>query len=99
VIAAFGACGVRVDFDITCIDHQPFNAGRRSIVPAAFPTFLCHAGDRSADGYFSVALLRREITPGSPCAENPETRIDELSVIADAPSPCAGATREAGFEQ
>jgi hypothetical protein len=49
VIAAFGACGVRVDFDITCIDHQPFNAGRRSIVPAAFPTFLCHAGDRSND--------------------------------------------------
>jgi hypothetical protein len=91
---------MRVDFDITCIDHQ-------SVViriddqyfQQFFPRSFVPPATKPTVSVFPVALLRREIPLRRTCAKNPETRIDELSVIAGAPSPCVGATREAGFEQ
>ena len=82
MIAALGACRVRMHFTMTGVDHQPFVI---RLVDQTLKKFLPDAriapSDKAAMRIAPSAIFRRQVAPGRTGPQNPEHRIDKQAVV------------------
>jgi hypothetical protein len=83
-----------MNLGMACVNHQPLVVG---IIDDAFqdcfPDTLLNPTPKPLGNTVPVSVIRRQITPRSTCAENPEDSIDESSIVLCNASPLTTLTR------
>jgi hypothetical protein len=77
LIAAFGACRVRMHLDMAGVNHEPCKI--RIIhqwLQKDFPDPAVTPTAKPAVRMLPLAIIRRQITPRSACPQNPEYGVD-----------------------
>src|ERR1700683_2260700 len=86
---------MRMNFDVTGVDQEPFKVGRiDESLQQLFPDTLVAPADKTAMGVGPSTLIGREIAPRGPRAEKSKHRINKPSVVLGPPSPNALSSRQ-----
>src|ERR1700679_405312 len=73
---------MRMDLDVAGIDHQPFKVGLVDhLLQQLFPDALVAPAAETAMRIFPVPVVRRQIAPRRPGAQNPQNAIEKTTVI------------------
>src|SRR5260221_1431470 len=73
---------MRMDFDVAGVDQEPLKVRRiDELLQESFPNALVAPADKAAVGVAPSAIIRRQIPPGRPRAQDPKDRVDESSVV------------------
>jgi hypothetical protein len=79
-----------VHFGVTGIDHQPLIVGLlNEYFEQGFPLSLIAPAAKAPVGIFPIAIVRRQITPGSACTQYPEDGVDEVTIVTSDTTPRA----------
>ena len=89
-----------VDFDVAGVDHEPFVVGLvDQFFQQRLPDALVAPANEAAVGIAPPAIVRRQIPPRSPGAQDPKHRVDKSSIVLRPPSPNPFASRQVRFEE
>jgi len=84
---------MRMGFDVAGIDHEPFEIRLvDQLLKKLFPDTLVAPATETPMRIFPVAVVRRQIAPGCPSAQNPENAIEKAPVILRYSAPLASLT-------
>jgi hypothetical protein len=90
---------MRVDFDVAGVDQEPLKVRRiDELLQESFPDALVAPADKPAMGIAPAAIVRRQIPPRRPRAQDPKYRIDESSVVLRPTTPNAFPPRQMRFQ-
>ena len=88
LIAAFCPRRMRMDLDVAGIDQEPFKIGRgHEVLESLFPDAFVAPADQAPVRIAPSAVIRRQLTPRRPGAQNPKHRVNKSSVIPGLAAP------------
>jgi hypothetical protein len=89
-----------MDLDMARINHQPFKIGfLYQCLQQALPNAFVAPAAKATMCVLPVSVVERQIPPRRACAQNPEHRVDELTVIPGVASPCPFAPEQMGLQK
>ena len=91
---------MRVDFDVTGIDHEPFKVGLiDQFFQQRLPDALVAPANEAAMGVAPSAIVRRQVPPRRAGAQDPKHRVNKLSIVLRPASPNPFPSRQMRFEE
>ena len=100
MIAAARTRCVGVNFDMTGVNHEPFEIGLDDqFFQQPLPEALVAPSTKAAMRVLPVSVVRRQIAPRGSGAQDPKHRIEKKPVVFGLSSPEALLPGEMGFEK
>ena len=98
MVAAPGSGGMRVNFAVTGVNHQPFKVRLiNQYFEEALPYSLIAPTDESLMHSSPSPVFRRQVAPWRPCAQYPKNGVDKQTVVFCYSTPLPALSRQVRF--
>ena len=89
-----------MDFDVAGVDHQPFVIGiDDQFFQETLPEALVAPAAKATVGVFPVPVIRRQVPPWCPGAQDPENGVEKKPVVFGSATPESLLSGQMRFEQ
>lgn len=89
-----------MSFDVAGVDHEPLKIRLvDQLFQEFFPSPLVAPATEAPMGVFPIAIVRRQVAPGCPGAQDPEDSVEKSAIVSGDTAPLPRLPGKMGGEQ